>query len=99
MHLNETYYKHPITCQKANKFNNGSRKKPIEILRALNSRQEKNSEVETVIHWFTSDIRLQDNLALSEALKNFEKCKGARFSLFMSLTSTIGGLISMAAGS
>lgn len=79
MHLNETYYKHPINCQKANKFNNGSRKKPIEILRALNSRQEKKCEVQTVIHWFRSDLRLQDNLALSEALKNFKKYKSARF--------------------
>lgn len=74
-HLNTTYYKHPITCQKANSFNNSSRKKPLDILKELNSKQEKLDGIKTFIHWFRGDLRVHDNRALSEALEQFKKCK------------------------
>lgn len=75
MHLNTTYYKHPISCQKANGFNNQRREKPIDLLKKLNSKQEKIDNVKTVIHWFRGDLRIQDNKGLSEALKKFNKLK------------------------
>lgn len=75
MHLNTTYYTHPITCQKANNFNNQSRKKPVDLLKQLNSKQEKSGGIKTFIHWFRGDLRVHDNRALLEALKQFNKYK------------------------
>lgn len=74
--LNTTYYKNPITCQRANEFNNGKRKKPIDLLNQHISKQAKNDDKTKVfIHWFRGDLRTHDNSGLFEAVKQFKEHK------------------------
>lgn len=69
---NEIYYRHPISCREANKFNNNSRKKPIDLLNELRS-DRMVDDPQVFIHWFRSDLRLLDNTSLSETVKKFSK--------------------------
>lgn len=71
--VNSTYYKKPITCQRANEFNNGKRKRPIDVLNQLISKQGVKDESKVFIHWFRGDLRTHDNTGLLEAIKTYEE--------------------------
>ncbi|QLQ80667.1 hypothetical protein HG537_0E00200 [Torulaspora globosa] len=73
--LNTTYYKNPITCERANEFNNGKRKKPIDFLNGYIATQGKSDDSKTIIHWFRGDLRTHDNTGLFEAIKQFRERK------------------------
>ncbi|SCW04429.1 LAFE_0H13322g1_1 [Lachancea fermentati] len=75
---NPLYYPNPISWKDANNFNNGKRSKPITLLNAfISGKQKMNSQLETVVHWFRCDLRVQDNSALSNALKHLETARKA----------------------
>lgn len=53
-----------ITIERANQWNNGTRKRPIDLLKALQNSEEAGEGTEKLVHWFRSDLRVQDNTAL-----------------------------------
>ncbi|CCF57478.1 hypothetical protein KAFR_0C04870 [Kazachstania africana CBS 2517] len=73
--LNKTYYPNAITALEANKFNNGKRKKPYDLLIEKTKNFEISGNTKTFIHWFRNDLRLTDNTALARLIKYFEAAK------------------------
>lgn len=73
--LNKVYYPNPINCGEANKYNNNSRPKPINILNNHRSNQNSLDGFKVFIHWFRSDLRVTDNKALYEIVRKFKKMK------------------------
>lgn len=73
---NKIYYKHPISCGEANKFNNRTREKPITLLNDLKSAIEtQNTTSRVFLHWFRSDLRLLDNTSLCKTWNEYVKWK------------------------
>ncbi|SCV00230.1 LANO_0F05864g1_1 [Lachancea nothofagi CBS 11611] len=72
--LDPKYYPKPITWQQANAFNNGKRPKPINLLNDQIKNQEslKKANISTVVHWFRTDLRLEDNTALFHAVQQLK---------------------------
>lgn len=82
---NPVYYPNPITFQKANQFNNGSRKRPLELLEDFISLDNDDGDnqgshgngkesgastgYDSYVHWFRSDLRVNDNRGLAYAYR------------------------------
>ncbi|SCU98333.1 LADA_0H12288g1_1 [Lachancea dasiensis] len=71
------YYPNPISWKQANAFNNGKRPKPITLLneRIKNQKLNGQTNVSTVIHWFRTDLRVEDNIGLSKAIEQLSAAK------------------------
>ncbi|CEP64182.1 deoxyribodipyrimidine photo-lyase PHR1 LALA0_S10e04302g [Lachancea lanzarotensis] len=70
------YYPNPITWKQANVFNTGKRPKPIDLLnQGIEKSQKVDSKVgiDTVVHWFRSDLRISDNVGLFHAVKKLQE--------------------------
>ncbi|SCV02659.1 LAME_0H03862g1_1 [Lachancea meyersii CBS 8951] len=68
------YYPNPITWKQANAFNTGKRPKPIDLLNNHIKSQKLDSKtsIDTVVHWFRTDLRLGDSAGLFHAVKQLQ---------------------------
>ncbi|GAV46987.1 hypothetical protein ZYGR_0C00290 [Zygosaccharomyces rouxii] len=77
-----TYYRNPITEQEAQKFDDGKRRKPFDLLQDLMKSQKADVEAKTVIHWFREDLRISDNTALCKAIEKQQTDKSQLVTVF-----------------
>lgn len=77
-----TYYHNPISEQEAQKFDDGKRAKPFDLLQDLMKSQKADVEAEMVIHWFREDLRILDNTALSKAIEKQHADKSQLITVF-----------------
>lgn len=74
---NPIYYPHLITPRGANKFNNGTRQRPLkeleDKLRTATPYEQLKNKPKFVIHWFRSDLRISDNTGFANSIEIFEK--------------------------
>lgn len=75
---NPAYYPNPLIPRQANEFNNNKRVRPIEKLNGgIDLQPNVSDNTSTFIHWFRADLRVQDNTAFYQAVKQFQACKKA----------------------
>lgn len=77
------HYPNNVSIKTANEWNNGKRKKPIDIFNSKYNPSKLNKDEKYLVHLFKNDLRIQDNTSLYNLIEDAKKINAKPIGLYI----------------